>query len=129
MPKGPPHGTVRGRSVAMAWAAHFLAWILTGAQTWVTLRLLNVDVTFGAALAIDSLTSGAKAVAFVIPAGLGVQEGVLVLLGQLFGIASPAALALALVRRGRDLVLAGPVIGLWQARHGARIWWLGREKE
>ncbi|HEY2049448.1 MAG TPA: lysylphosphatidylglycerol synthase domain-containing protein [Caulobacteraceae bacterium] len=127
-PGGPPvaqaFGEIRGRpaSVATAWSLHFAGWLLGGVQTWITLLFLDVHATLGGALVIDSLTAGAKAVGFLIPGSLGVQEGALVLLGHIFGVASPTALALSLVRRGRDLAIALPVLGIWHARHGDRIW-------
>jgi putative membrane protein len=116
----------RPGALALAWAMHFLGWLLGAAQTWMTLRLMGQSVSLGGALVVDSLTAGAKAVGFLIPGSLGVQEGALVLLAQIFGIASPAALALSLIRRGRDLAIAVPVLAIWQARHGARIWTLTR---
>jgi putative membrane protein len=125
---GPPvaeaFGEIRARpaSAVVAWALHFMGWLLGGVQTWITLLFLDVHATLGGALVIDSLTAGAKAVGFIIPGSLGVQEGALVLLGHIFGVASPAALALSLARRGRDLVIALPVLGIWHARHGDRIW-------
>ena len=119
---------VRQRPGALALAAlgHLAAWVLTGVQTWMILRLLHVPVSLPGALVIDSLTSGAKALAFLVPGAVGVQEGALAALGALFGAPLPAALALSLIRRGRDLALALPVLAIWQARHGARIWlWRG----
>ncbi len=116
----------RPGALAIAWVVHFAAWLLGAAQTWMTLRLMGQPVSLGGALVIDSLTAGAKAVGFLIPGSLGVQEGALVVLAQIFGVASPAALALSLIRRGRDLAIAVPVLAIWQARHGARIWTLTR---
>jgi putative membrane protein len=127
-PGGPPvteaFVEIRSRpaSVATAWGLHFSGWLLGGVQTWITLLFLDVHATLGGALVIDSLTAGAKAVGFLIPGSLGVQEAALVLLGHIFGVAPPAALALSLARRGRDLVIALPVLGIWHARHGDRIW-------
>ena len=115
----------RPAALALASAGHLAAWGLTGVQTWLTLRLLHAPTSLAGALILDSLTAAARAAAFLVPGALGVQEGALVLLGHLFAIATPAALALSLVRRGRDLALALPVLGLWQARHGARIWTVG----
>ena len=114
----------RPAALAAASAGHLAAWGLSSVQTWLTLRLLHAPTSLAAALVLDSLTTAAKAAAFLVPGALGVQEGALVLLGHLFGIAAPAALALSLVRRGRDLVLALPVLGVWQLRHGERIWTL-----
>ncbi|MBV9510808.1 MAG: flippase-like domain-containing protein [Caulobacteraceae bacterium] len=112
--------------VGGAWIIHLVAWTLTGVQTWLTFRLLHLPATLAGALVIDSLVSAAKAAAFAVPSGLGVQEGAFILLGQLFGVPPAAALALSLIRRGRDLVLAFPILGWWQLRHGGRIW--GRER-
>lgn len=112
--------------LALAGLLHLSAWMLTGVQTWLTLRLLHVEgLGLAGALVIDSLTSGARALAFLVPGALGVQEGALLLLGQLFGVPPAAALALSLIRRGRDLALGAPVLLLWQARQGGRIWDLG----
>ena len=114
----------RPGALALAGATHLCAWMLTGVQTWLTLRWLHAPVGLGGALVVDSLTSGARALAFVVPGAFGVQEGALVLLGQLFGVPPAAALALSLVRRGRDLTLAVPILALWQARRGSAIWTL-----
>jgi putative membrane protein len=120
----------RRRAILLAaWGLHLVGWLLGAVQTWLTMIWLGVPASLGGAVVLDSLTAGAKAVGFLIPGSLGVQEGALVLLGQIFGIGSPAALALSLIRRGRDLVIAVPVLIAWQARRGGRIWTLrpGRE--
>jgi glycosyltransferase 2 family protein len=133
--EGEPGGVVqafaamRRRPAALVFAAalHLAAWILTGVQTWWLFQLLHVrSVGLGGALAVDSLTSAARAVAFVVPGAFGVQEGALVLLGQLFGVSPASALAVSLVRRGRDLALGAPILMVWQARQGGRIWALPR---
>jgi glycosyltransferase 2 family protein len=117
----------RPGTLALAGVLHFAAWVLTGVQTWATLRVLHVGgVSLAGALVMDSLTSGARAVAFLVPGAFGVQEGALVLLGQVFGAPPAASLAVSLIRRGRDLALAVPILLLWQARQGRRIWTLGR---
>jgi glycosyltransferase 2 family protein len=116
----------RPGALALAGSAHLGAWVLTGVQTWLMLRLLGAGgLSLGGALAMDSLMSAARAVAFVVPGAFGVQEGALVLLGQLLGVAPSTALALSLVRRGRDLALAVPILLVWQAREGGRVWSLG----
>ncbi len=101
---------------------HLAAWILAAGQTWITLRWLHAPVSLEGAIVIDSLAAGLKAVAFFVPASLGVQEGGLVMLGLVFGVPPSAALALSLVRRARDLGLGLPALLAWQWRHGDRIW-------
>jgi putative membrane protein len=112
----------RPRGLALAALLHFASWVLAAGQTWLILRWLHQPVSLAGALAIDSLTAGVKAVAFFVPASLGVQEGILVVLGMAFGVPPSAALALSLVRRARDLAVGVPVLIAWQLRHGGRIW-------
>jgi putative membrane protein len=112
----------RPAHIVLACALHLAAWLIAALQTWLTLALLGVRISLGGAVVLDSLTAGVKAVAFFIPASLGVQEGMLVWLGLMFGVAPGAALALSLARRARDLIIGLPVLGAWQWRHGARIW-------
>ena len=112
----------RPAPVVMAAILHLAAWLLSALQTWITLRFLGVHVSLAGAVVLDSLTAGVKAVAFFVPASLGVQEGVLVLLGTVFGVPPSGALALSLIRRARDLVIGLPVLAAWQMRHGERLW-------
>ncbi len=57
---------------------------------------------------IEALGQAIKAAAFLVPSGLGVQEGGFVLLCGLFGIDSGTALALSLAKRVPDVVLGLP---------------------
>ena len=104
----------RGKLVGATFL-HFLSWVVAGVETWLTFRLMGVTLSVEAALAIDSILYGMRSVAFMVPGAIGVQEGGLVFLGGLFGVPPDAALALSLVRRGRDLVIGAPVLLAWQA--------------
>ncbi len=115
----------RPARIALACALHLGAWLAAAIQTWLTLHLLGVKVSVAGALVIDSLSAGVKAVAFFVPASLGVQEGSLVVLGLFFGVTPGVSLALSLVRRARDLALGLPVLLAWRLRHGERIWRVG----
>jgi putative membrane protein len=111
-------------AVAQACAVHFCTWVLAGLETWLTLRLMGVAIGIPAALTIDSLLYGLRSVAFFVPNALGVQEGGLVLLGAMFGVDASAALALSLIKRGRDLVIGVPALLVWQVfegRHGLTL--------
>ena len=99
---------------------HLACWLLVGMETWLLLRLLGAPVGLGAALVIDSLISGLRSVAFMVPQALGVQEGGYIMLGALFGLSTEAALALSLVRRARDLTIGLPVLLIWQIVEGRR---------
>lgn len=96
-----------------------LAWQMAGLvmgvlEVWWGLSLLGHAVGFGDALAIEALTLAARQIAFFIPAGLGVQEAVLVALGTSLGIDPPTSLALALVKRTRELAFGIPALLSWQ---------------
>jgi putative membrane protein len=99
---------------------HLLSWICVGSETWLVLQLIEAPVGLAAALVIDSLLSGLRSMAFMVPQALGVQEGGYVLLGAIFGVAPEAALALSLIRRSRDLVIGAPALLAWQIVEGRR---------
>jgi uncharacterized membrane protein YbhN (UPF0104 family) len=63
---------VRGLVVAFAWI--LLGWFAEAGETWVLLRLLDVDLSFATVLAFEPVVSFARSAAFFIPAGLGVQD-------------------------------------------------------
>jgi putative membrane protein len=107
-------------NLALCFALHLACWMLVGCETWLMLRLLGAPVGLAAALVIDSLLSGLRSMAFMVPQALGVQEGGYMLLGALFGVTPEAALALSLVRRARDLAIGAPVLLVWQWVEGRR---------
>jgi len=70
------------------------------------------------ALIIDSLGAALKGLAFVVPAGIGVQEASYMGLGAMAGAATAVMLALSLIRRARDILAGLPVLLFWQLREG-----------
>jgi putative membrane protein len=73
------------------------------------------------AVAIESLGQGARAAAFVLPGGLGVQDGTLVAASAAFGVPAEVALAVALIKRVPDLVLGIPALLAWQTLEGRQL--------
>jgi hypothetical protein len=65
---------------------------------------------------LQTLIQAIRHVAFVVPAGVGVQEAGLIVFGHIVGISSEMALAVGMVKRIRELAW-GIVVG-WQ--------WMGR---
>jgi uncharacterized membrane protein YbhN (UPF0104 family) len=97
---------------ALGWQ---LAGLIAGTlEVWFALRLLGHPVTMGQALAIEALTQAARHVAFFVPAGLGVQEAVILLLGDALGVSPQVSLSLALVKRARELLFGVPALLSWQ---------------
>ena len=102
----------------MGLALHILAWFGGAAGTWLILRFMGHPLPFLSVVAIESLLFAARNAAFIVPSGLGVQEGVYALLGPLFGLPSEAALALSLLKRARDIAIGVPVLLTWQLAEG-----------
>jgi uncharacterized membrane protein YbhN (UPF0104 family) len=78
-------------------------------------------------LAIESLGQGSRAVAFVLPGGLGVQDGTLIAVCAIFGVPADVALAMALLKRVPDLVLGIPSLVAWQTLEGRRLLAAGKK--
>ncbi|HEY7890273.1 MAG TPA: lysylphosphatidylglycerol synthase domain-containing protein [Steroidobacteraceae bacterium] len=102
-----------------------LAWQVTGMvagslETWLALRWLGHPVPFGAALALESLTMTVRNFAFLVPAGLGVQEASLVAFGALLGVNGELALALSLAKRMREILFGTPALLSWYWVEGRR---------
>jgi putative membrane protein len=109
------HALLERRTVLLKALAWQLAGLFVGTwEVWFALRLLGHPLGFAEALAIEALTQAARHVAFFVPAGLGVQEAVVLLLGEALGISAPIALSLALVKRGRELLFGIPALLSWQ---------------
>ncbi|WP_454765283.1 lysylphosphatidylglycerol synthase domain-containing protein [Cupriavidus campinensis] len=105
---------------ALGWQ---VAGLLVGTlEVWWGLALLGHPVTIGQAFAIEALTMAARQMAFFIPAGLGVQEAVMLLLGSLMGVDPQTSLSLALVKRAREILTGVPALLSWQWLE----WWSRR---
>ena len=78
-------------------------------------------VVFGAAIGsriteIEGVSYGA----FIVPGAIGVQEGGFLFTGGLIGLSPELALALALARRARDIIVFVPALLFWQIAAGRR---------
>ena len=97
---------------AMAW--QFAGMVAGVIEVWLALRWLGHPVPFWQALAIEALTRAARQMAFFVPAGLGIQEALVLLLGHLLGVSPQVALSLALVKRAREILFGVPALLSWQ---------------
>ncbi len=99
-----------------------LASLLAGtAEVWFTFWLLRHPIPFWAALLMESLGQALRSMAFLVPGGLGVQEGGFILFGSAIGVGPDLALAFSLARRFREIVLGIPVLLSWQVLEGRHI--------
>lgn len=108
--------TARGESFAASILLHLICWVLGAGETWLIFHVMHAPVPLDASLVIDSLVGAIRAASFFVPGAIGVQEGGYILLCGVFGISPATALAFSLVRRARDLLIAGPVLLSWQWR-------------
>jgi putative membrane protein len=95
------------------------AWQLGGfllgtLETWFGLKMLGYSVSIGQAIALEAVTQALRNIIFIVPAGLGVQEGGMILFGSLIGLPADASLALSLVKRLREVGFGVPALISWQ---------------
>ncbi|HXP29568.1 MAG TPA: lysylphosphatidylglycerol synthase domain-containing protein [Stellaceae bacterium] len=109
-------------AVGRAMALHCLAWIVGIGEAGIALALMGVPVGIATLIVLESLTYALRSAAFFVPAAAGVQEGGYVLLGAALGIGPEFALALSLLKRGRELVLGLAALALWQWLEGRSLW-------
>jgi putative membrane protein len=93
---------------------HVLAWMVGALEVWLGLWLMGHPLGLAEALALEGLVLGARSLAFFVPLGAGVQEGAYVLIGGILGLAPDLALAVSLLKRGRDLAIGVPALLFWQ---------------
>ena len=97
------------------------SWTLGTGEVWLGLHFLGHPVSVLEAFVLESLTQAVRSAAFVIPGGLGVQEGSFVIIGTTLGIGPETALAMSLLKRVRELVIGIPALILWKMIEGRRL--------
>jgi glycosyltransferase 2 family protein len=104
----------RRGSIVSCFLWQLAGWATGAAEIAVALYFLGHSVSVWDALAIEALIQAISSAAFVVPAALGVQEAGFLALGAAFGIDAQTALALAVARRVRDVVIFFPGLLAWQ---------------
>jgi uncharacterized membrane protein YbhN (UPF0104 family) len=81
-----------------------VSWLLGVAEIYLIFQLIGHPISWGDAWIIESMVQLVRTATFFIPAGLGSQEGALMLgCGALTGLPG-LGMSVALVRRSRELV-------------------------
>jgi putative membrane protein len=120
----------RWRSLLLAGALQFAAFVSGAFEIWFALRLFGHPIEPAEALAMESLMQAARHFAFIVPAGLGVQEASLVLVGHAFGVGRELALAVSVAKRMREVLCGLPPLLSWQYVEGRRLHeLLGRRRQ
>ncbi|HET8551488.1 MAG TPA: lysylphosphatidylglycerol synthase domain-containing protein [Gammaproteobacteria bacterium] len=99
----------------------FLSLAAEAAEVWVIMYLLHHPVAVWQAIVMETMSLAARGAAFIVPAGVGVQEGSFVLIGQLVGVPADFAIAISLAKRFRELLFGVPSILSWQWREGRQL--------
>jgi putative membrane protein len=114
----------RGRFIGSV-VVHFTGWVASALEVWLALWLMGSALAVTEALVIESLILALRSVSFFVPwsAGFvpwsaGIQESGYVVVGAIFGLGAEVALAVSLLKRGRDLILGVPVVFVWQVSEG-----------
>jgi glycosyltransferase 2 family protein len=100
----PPRLPLRRALHSALWST--MSRVLGVCEIALLLYAIDVPVDFTTAVFVDSALNAAGFIGFAFPQGIGVFEGSSVYLLGCLGVAAPAALAFALARRGRMLVLS-----------------------
>lgn len=108
----------RGAGLSSAACFHLAAAFSRVVEGWIVLRLMGSAIGAGDAIMIEGLSAALRTAAFLLPAGLGVQEGALLVLCGWIGVPPSQALALALIKRAREIAVGG----------GGLLVWLGLER-
>lgn len=101
--------------------AHVVAWTCRAGEVYIALTLMGQDIGLLDAVMIEGLLSAARTLGFLLPAGLGVQEGAILLLCGWAGVPGHVALALALVKRARELGVCLPGLVIWAVLERPRM--------
>lgn len=112
----------RPGNVAASVVLRVLARLSLAGEVWLAARLLGHPISIGDAVVLKSLTIVARAAAFPVPGGLGVQEGGFITLGALIGMSPDVALATSLATRVREVVSSVPGLLAWQSVEGRFLW-------
>ena len=111
----------RPQALVVAGTLQLVALVSGAFEIWFALWLFDHPVSPGAALMLESMTQAIRHVAFIVPAGVGVQEAGLVVFGRVLGISGEMALAVGMVKRVRELAWGVPTLIGWQWVEGRRL--------
>jgi len=101
------------RRLVAAIAVHLTAWITSAGEAGLALWLLGHPLPLTDVLALESVIFALRSAAFFVPAAIGIQEGGYVLVGAALGLPPDVALAVSLLKRGRELILGLPALLVW----------------
>jgi putative membrane protein len=108
-------------TLLFAGTLQFVALVSAAFEIWWALRLFEHPVSASSSIMLEGLTQAVRHLAFIVPAGLGVQEAALVLFGHTLGISAELALAVSAVKRAREVLCGLPPLLWWQLQEARRL--------
>jgi len=99
--------------LAATFAWHIAGGLLRVGETWSALWIFGHPVSLADAMLIDVMAGAVRSLAFFIPGALGAQESGILLICSVVGVDPSVALALALAKRARDIILGLPGLASW----------------
>jgi putative membrane protein len=111
----------RGFAFLLSNLLRVLGLVVGAGEIWLVMYFLMRPFSVTDALILESLSSGVRAAAFMVPGALGVFEGGLVAFGALFGLPADISLAISLAKRVRELALGLPGLVVWQWVEGHHL--------
>jgi len=102
-----------GWRILRANVLRLVGWAAGAGEVWLILQSLGHPLGMVDAFIVESLDSGVRAAAFMVPGALGALEGSYVLFGALFGLPTETALAVSLTKRARELAVGLPGLLFW----------------
>jgi putative membrane protein len=101
------------RRVLRAVTIHLAAWVTSTGEAGLALVLLGHPLGVMDVLALESVIFALRSAAFAVPAAIGIQEGAYMVVGAALGLPAEVALAVSLLKRGRELTLGVPALFIW----------------
>jgi len=86
---------------------HFLGWLGSALEVWVTLQLLGVDISLTAALLVEAFSTAVRFATFMVPASIGALEGGHVAIFTALGLGGTTGMSFSIVRRIREATWIG----------------------
>jgi putative membrane protein len=119
------------RSGWVMWRAslfRLVGWAAGAGEIWLVMQSLGQPMGMIDAYILESLGSGVRAAAFIVPGALGALEASYVLFGALFGLPADIALVISLSKRVRELALGVPGLLVWHWLEGQYLLRRGESK-
>ena len=107
--------------VSKALFFRLIGWLAGAFEIYVFLLIIDVNASFADVIIIESFSGIIRAIAFFIPAGIGVQELAFVAIGSYMGLSPSVSFAIAIGRRVREFLVGVPAIIAWFGIFGRHL--------